>query len=201
MPATRRHGEQLDRALLDAAWAQLVDGGYASFTFDAVAERAATSRPVLYRRWADKHELVRAALAHALDRDKIAVPDTGTLRGDTIALMKAANKSRAYISAVMAVHLGGYYQETGTSPADLRTLLTIGRASVIGAVLDQAIARGEISKDALTDRIAGLPYTLLNQEYLVTLKPVRVSVIEEIVDTIFLPLVTASSVRRSRTPS
>jgi AcrR family transcriptional regulator len=46
----------LEQALLDAAWAQLVEQGYATFTMDAVAARAGTSRAVLYRRWSDKQE-------------------------------------------------------------------------------------------------------------------------------------------------
>jgi AcrR family transcriptional regulator len=96
--ATRRHGKALERALLDAAWDEMVEGGYAAFTMDAVAARADTSRPVLYRRWSDKHELVRAAVVHALDRDVITIPDTGSLRGDTIALMKIINETRVEMS-------------------------------------------------------------------------------------------------------
>ncbi|WP_432826712.1 TetR/AcrR family transcriptional regulator [Dactylosporangium sp. CA-092794] len=191
MAGIRRHGRALERALLDAAWDELVENGYAAFTMDAVATRARTSRPVLYRRWADKHELVRAALTQAVERDDIAIPDTGTLRGDTIALMRAANETRLNIAAVLTVHLGGYYQETGTSPADLRESLLPGRPRITRIVLDRAIARGEVPRDSVSDRIASLPYLLLQQEFLLTLKPVPLEVIEEIVDTIFLPAVLA----------
>jgi AcrR family transcriptional regulator len=177
--AARRHGEALERALLDAAWDELVEGGYGAFTMDAVAVRAGTSRPVLYRRWPDKHDLVRAAVAHAVDRDVIAVPDTGSLRGDTIALMKIANETRAGLAAVVTVHLGGFYQETGSSPR------------VLDTILDRAAARGEICRDQVSERMASLPFALLLVEFVMTLKPVPASVIEEIVDTVFLPLVTA----------
>jgi AcrR family transcriptional regulator len=43
----RRRGKALEDAVLDAAWSELADGGYASFTMEAVAARAHTSRPVL----------------------------------------------------------------------------------------------------------------------------------------------------------
>jgi len=112
MTSTRRHGEELEHALLEAAWAELVENGYATFTMDAVCARAGTSRPVLYRRWEDKHALVRAAVAHAAARNTIPIPDTGTLRGDTIALMESADSDRMQLFAVMMVHLSGYYQET-----------------------------------------------------------------------------------------
>ena len=189
--ATRRHGEALECALLDAAWDELVEGGYAAFTMDAVAARAGTSRPVLYRRWSDKHQLVRAAVVHALDRDVIVVPDTGSLRGDIIALMKIVNETRVEMVAVVTVHLGGYYRETGSSPEDLRKMLAPGRPRMPGALLDRAAARGEIRRDQVSERVASLPLALLLVEFVMTLKPVPASVIEEIVDTVFLPLVTA----------
>jgi AcrR family transcriptional regulator len=191
MTSTRRHGEELERALLDAAWAELVENGYPTFTMDAVCARAGTSRPVLYRRWEDKHALVRAAVAHALARNIIAIPDTGTLRGDTIALMESADRDRMQLFAVMTVHLSGYYQETGTSPADLKEMLMSGRPRISRLVLDRAVARGEVAANRVTERIAVLPYALLQQEFLLTLKPVPTAVIEEIVDTIYLPLLVS----------
>lgn len=190
MTATRRHGAALEEALLDAAWDQLVDHGYATFTMDAVAARAGTSRPVLYRRWADKHELVRAAVARAVSRDSVPTPDTGTLRGDTVAMMKLVNKSRLRTATVMLVHLSGYYQETRTTPADLRQTLRGDRPLGFRLILDRAMQRGEIPDRPVDDRTASLPYTLLLQEFLFTLKPVPTAVIEQIVDTIFLPLVS-----------
>ena len=63
-PPRRRRGDVLERALLDAAWAELEDSGYDDLTIDAVAQRAGTSRAVLYRRWPNKQDLMLAALAH-----------------------------------------------------------------------------------------------------------------------------------------
>jgi AcrR family transcriptional regulator len=194
--ARRRVGVELDNALLDAAWQQLVDEGYAAFTMDAVAARARTSRAVLYRRWADKHELVRAVVAHITRPDEMTIADTGTLRGDTIAMMKIANRTRLELVTAMTVHLGGYYQETGTSPTDLRKTLFPNRPHIPRMLLDRAMARGEVHPALATDRIAAVPYALLQQEFFMTLKPVPNAVIEEIVDTIFLPLVVGSAKRR-----
>lgn len=41
----RRRGAALEKALLDAAWEELTDTGYARFTMDAVVKRAGTSPP------------------------------------------------------------------------------------------------------------------------------------------------------------
>jgi len=192
----RRVGVELEGALLDAAWQQLVDEGYAAFTMDAVAARAGTSRAVLYRRWADKHELVHAVVAHITRSDEMTVPDTGSLRSDTIAMMKVANRTRLELVTAMTVHLGGYYQETGTSPTDLRKTVFPHRPHLPRMLLDRAIARGEVRPARVSDRIASVPYALLQQEFFMTLKPVPNAVIEEIVDTVFLPLVSGSPERR-----
>jgi len=189
----RRLGVELDNALLDAAWQQLNGEGYAAFTMEAVAARAGTSRAVLYRRWADKYELVRAVVAHITRPDEMTIADTGSLRGDTIAMMKIANQTRLELVSAMTVHLGGYYQETGTSPKDLRKTLFANRPHIPRMLLDRAIARGEVHPAFVTDRIAAVPYALLQQEFFITLKPVPIAVIEEIVDTIFLPLVRGSA--------
>lgn len=189
----RRIGAELEIALLDAAWEQLTSEGYAKFTMDAVAARAKTSRAVLYRRWSDKHELVRAVIAHVTRPDEMPIADTGSLRGDTIAMMKIANRTRLELVTAMTVHLGGYYQETGTSPTDLRKTLFPNRPHIPRVLLDRAIARGEVHPAHVSDRIAAVPYALLQQEFFMTLKPVPVAVIEEIVDTIFLPLVRGAS--------
>ncbi len=192
----RRLGVELEKALLDSAWEQLVEEGYAAFTMDAVAARAGTSRAVLYRRWADKHELVRAVIAHITRPDEMTIADTGSLRGDTIAMMKLANRTRQELVTAMTVHLGGYYQETGTSPTDLRKTLFANRPHIPRMLLDRAIARGEVRPTLVTDRLAAVPYALLQQEFFMTLKPVPTAVIEEIVDTIFLPLVGVSAKSR-----
>lgn len=190
----RRRGIELETALLDAAWQQLVDEGYAAFTMDAVAARAGTSRAVLYRRWADKHELVRAVVAHVTRPDDLPIADTGTLRGDTIAMMELANRTRLAVVTAMTVHLGGYYQETGTSPIDLRKTVFPNRPHIPRLLLDRAIARGEVRPAVVSDRIAAMPYALLQQEFVMTLQPVPTAVIEAIVDTIFLPLVRGRAV-------
>ncbi|RYY09760.1 MAG: TetR/AcrR family transcriptional regulator, partial [Alphaproteobacteria bacterium] len=62
--ATRRRGAALEDAILAAAWIELQNSGYTNFTYEAVARRAETSRPVLYRRWQTKLELALAAIRH-----------------------------------------------------------------------------------------------------------------------------------------
>src|SRR6188768_1091318 len=88
----RRRGEQLESELLAAAWAELVHVGYANLTMESIAARARTGIAVLYRRWPNKEQLVFAALQHHRSENPVAVPDTGTLRDDLLAYLKALSE-------------------------------------------------------------------------------------------------------------
>src|SRR6202034_2971411 len=89
--ATRRRGATLERALLDAAWEELQSSGYARLTMERVAERASTSRAVIYRRWPNRAALVIAAWRHRHPVVTGVLPDTGTLRGDVLAILRRAS--------------------------------------------------------------------------------------------------------------
>ncbi|WP_424537053.1 TetR-like C-terminal domain-containing protein [Sphaerisporangium viridialbum] len=100
--------------------------------------------------------------------------------------MRTINATRVQLIPVMSVHLADYYQETGTRPGDL---LATGRGNTAGVLFDRAVERGEIKPEHLSERIKSLPFDLLRHEILTTFAPVPDRVLEEIVDTIFLPLV------------
>ena len=189
-PARRRHGKELEDALLDAAWDELSEHGYATFTFEAVAERAGTSRPVINRRWKTRVELVVAAVKHNSEMNRFPLPDTGTLRGDVIALLQQVNDTRVQSAVVIMIQLGAYFQETGTAPADLRIEMIGDRVAVADLLVRRAMERGEIPTRDLPARLVSLPFDLGRHELIMTLKPLSHEAILEIVDKIFLPLVS-----------
>ena len=188
---TRRHGAELEAAILDAAWQQLVAEGYQHFTIDAVAARAQTSKPVLYRRWKTREDLLRATARHRGAADAPPVPDTGTLRGDVLALLAGANTASNPMAALVSSMLGSYFDQTGPTPAELREafLSERGSGSAVQQVVDRAVERGEVDPGRLTPRIINLPFDLFRNEMLMTLKPVPDHVLRQIVDDIFIPLV------------
>ena len=98
----RRRGQQLESALLDAARDELVEVGHANLTMESAAARAYTGIAVLYRRWANKDELVLAAIAHYGHAHPIETPSTGTLRSDLLAVLTAFSNGRATFLAVLA---------------------------------------------------------------------------------------------------
>lgn len=188
----RRRGAALEEALLDAAWAELSEKGYDAFTIESVAERASTSRAVVYRRWPSKPDLVMAALAHSGFRLRTRIPDTGSLRDDMIGLLRASNRNRAPIAVLMSARLGAFYAETGRSFADLRETYVSGRTTALDALLNRAVERGEVDPAKLTPRVRNVAFDLYRHELLMTNQPVADDVIVSIVDEIFMPLVSRS---------
>jgi AcrR family transcriptional regulator len=186
---TRRRGAELDQAILDAAWEQLIAEGYEHFTIDTVAARARTSKPVLYRRWKTREDLLRDTVRHRGAADPPAVPDTGTLRGDLLALLGMANTTRNPMAAMVSSMLGSYYNQTGPTPAELREAFLSQRGSAVEQVVNRAVKRGEVDPGRLTPRIIDLPFDLFRNEMMMTLKPVPDHVLRQIVDDIFIPLV------------
>ncbi|MBO0870980.1 MAG: helix-turn-helix transcriptional regulator, partial [Micromonosporaceae bacterium] len=75
-----------EQEILRAAYGLLAEVGYEALRLDAVAARARASKATLYRHWSRKAKLVADAVrsCHASTMD---APDTGTLRGDLLALL------------------------------------------------------------------------------------------------------------------
>ncbi|WUK67810.1 TetR/AcrR family transcriptional regulator [Streptomyces coelicoflavus] len=186
----RRRGQQLEAALLDAAWAELCERGWAGFALDSVARRAGTSTPVIYRRWSGKAGLVEAAVVHAAEDRPVELPDTGSLRDDLITVMRESNGARVALIASSAALLGGYFEETGTNLAELRDRILDDRHSMAETLLARAVERGEVDAGVLTPRLTSLAFDLFRHEVLTTLRPVGEDTILEIVDDIVLPLLT-----------
>jgi hypothetical protein len=146
---------------------------------------------VLYRRWKTREDLLRATVRHRGAVDPPSVPDTGTLRGDLLALLTHANTNRNPMAALVSSMLGSYYNQASPTPAELRDAFLSQRGSAVEKVVNRAVERGEIDPARLTPRIIDLPFDLFRNEMLMTLKPVPDHVLRQIVDDIFIPLVTA----------
>ncbi|MGN8050476.1 TetR/AcrR family transcriptional regulator [Curtobacterium sp. 22159] len=186
---TRRRGAELEEALLDAAWTELQEVGYPALTYEGVAARAGTSKPVLYRRWPAKVDLVLAALQHGGLFARRELVDTGSLRGDVLRALRDFNAFRSGFMAAISVYMASINAETGLSPADLRERLLGGRSTIGRVMLERAVARGEIPARDWPDGVASLPSDLVRHDLVMSLKALPDRRIVEIVDDIWLPLV------------
>jgi AcrR family transcriptional regulator len=195
---TRRRGPALEDALLDAAWDELRAVGYARLTMEGVAQRAGTSRPVLARRWPTRPQLVAAALRRHRPMLSGEVPDTGTLRGDTLAVLRRISARFADLGPETFYGLAADYFADPALVPDFQAQVLHGTETgneVMTAIIKRAAERGEVRGD-IPPRVASLPIDLLRHELL--LSPAGEDAITEIVDQAFLPLL--SPVKPGRSP-
>ncbi|KXK63049.1 TetR family transcriptional regulator [Micromonospora rosaria] len=188
--ATRRRGEELERAILHAAAEELRESGYAGMTMDRVAARAGTNKNAIYRRWPHRAALGIAAYRHLSDAT-MPNPDTGTLRGDALEMLRQANQTW---SSPHGVVLRGLLAAAADDPTLLDLMRERSGADTMDrawlTMLERAVARGEAPPGAVHPRVASMPMMLLRAEYAMRGIPsVPDEVLIEIVDDVFLPLV------------
>lgn len=186
--ATRRRGADLQDAIFDAVEAELLEVGYAGFRMESVAARARTSKPVLYRRWSGRAPLIVDAVSRRIRRAE-NIPDTGSLRGDVLELLRWMVGNISHFGAdVMWGLMSDVAREAGLKSLVQSTIIKTVRTEVMSPILDRAVARGEADRDRLAPRVVSLPVDLARNEFLVW-GEVSDEAIVEIVDDVFLPVV------------
>ncbi|WP_280382189.1 TetR/AcrR family transcriptional regulator [Nocardia wallacei] len=192
---TRRRGAALDQAILRAAVDELLESGYAGMTMDAVARRAGTNKNAIYRRWPHRAALGVAAYRQ-LAAAELRLPETGTLREDALELLRRAN---AHFASPLGEVLRGLLGHAADEPELLAQLReqsgeTGGRPWL--AVLDRAIARGEVPAEARHPRVAAAPIDLLRNEFATRgTASAPDEVLVDIIDTVYLPLLRGYGAR------
>jgi AcrR family transcriptional regulator len=185
----RRRGEELEAALLEAAWEELVEVGFARLTMESVAARAKTGVAVLYRRWPNKDGLVLAAIRHYATTHPVDIPDTGSLRGDMIALLSGASSTRVSFVAIVSAAFSGLLASTGLTPAQVREELVADRPSWSIEIFARAHERGEIDLNRIPPVVLTMPFDLMRHDMLMTYQPIPPERVLAIVDDLFMPLV------------
>src|SRR5258708_16420807 len=149
----------VDEAILAAAMDLLAEIGYARLTMDQVAVRARVGKASVYLRWPNKVALVAEAIRH---RSGVVpeVPDTGSLREDMRAFLTALLRSKSAAQPAVAAVTG----EIASNPE----LAKAWRQGVAGtllactrAIVERALARGELPAASDVDLLTMLPVTLL----------------------------------------
>lgn len=173
-----------ERELLAVTLHLLQEHGYDGLTVDDVAATAHASKATMYRRWPTKAELVLAAFIEGIQSDDDP-PDTGTLRGDLVALGEMiCGHTREHAATMRAV-----LAELNRIPA-MHTALQrflAGRKVLMDDILTRAVRRGEIDAAAIgTDLWDLLPGYLVYRTVIQNRPPTRRTV-AGLVDEVILP--------------
>lgn len=185
---TRRRGAELERAILDAAWAELGEVGYSALTIEAVAKRAGTSKPVIYRRWSSRAELVMAAWADRIPIEHV-IPDLGSLRAD---LMWLFERIARRVNGMMSETIAGVMGEAFHHPEVKEFLRSRLEAqpvhTSVWTIVDNAVARGELKPIVLPRRVVRLPVDLIRTDAMFRKEDISEDAIAGMVDDIYIPL-------------
>ncbi|HWE09250.1 MAG TPA: TetR/AcrR family transcriptional regulator [Solirubrobacteraceae bacterium] len=156
--AGRKRDPGRDGVIPDAALTVLAEHGYDGMTIDMVAARAGSARATVYRRWATKDELVLAAVER-MSRDDVnldQLPDTGSLRGDIVAMILPLSEEEQQVRIqAMAALLA--LSQTDSRLAEAATGAEIGPWIEVNRILIQrAVDRGEFPPPGDLDTFAEL---------------------------------------------
>ncbi len=142
-------------AILGATLELLGERGYSRLTMDEVAQRAHVGKATIYRRWPSKLPLVIDAVRRPADT-QIPVPNTGSLDGDVLALIKTFLTA---LAEPLGIGLARLLADAAPNPG-LRHIvykeLIRARQDSLRVVVERAIERGEVDRDADVDMLLEL---------------------------------------------
>ncbi len=169
----------------------LQEHGYDQLTVEAVAGAAHASKATVYRRWPSKAELVLAAFIEGV-RQVALPPNTGTLRGDLLSLGETCGQhGTEHASTIRAVMV-----EVSRHPAlreAMQEQFLEQRKALIQHVLHQAVDRGEISEDVITDELWDLLPGYLIFRSMIPGRPPTRRTVHALVDGFLIPGLTRTT--------
>ncbi len=116
------------------------------------------------------------------------IPDTGSLRGDVLALLRRMSSRLAEVGSETVYGLLGDYLADADMFARIQDQILSISAEVMDTILKRAADRGE-ARPGVERRIATLPTDLFRNELFRARTPASEGTLAEIVDDVFLPLV------------
>jgi len=187
----RKRDHTRDPEILDAALDVLAETGYEGMTIDMVATRAKAGKATLYRRWPSKSELVIDAVAcmksHLLD--PASLPDTGTLRGDLVAMVKPPTIEDAERKLKVMTGLVSMVARNPELAEAVQTALVEPRAAVNRTLFQRAIDRGEIAPDTDVETLSMISPAMVSYRTLMLQKATDRAFLLSIIDRVILPSV------------
>ena len=178
-----------EKELLAVTLQVLSETGYDKLTVNQVVARAHASKTTVYRRWPSKAELVCAAFAHRTRGEFGLPPDTGTLRGDLLALAEMIAGVAGEYGRVIAGILAA-----GERSPRLRALLARDlydeRRDQVQGVLRRAATRAEIAQQAISDDLWDVLPAYILFRTLLDERPVPPTTLRALIDDVLLPSLT-----------
>jgi AcrR family transcriptional regulator len=136
---TPEREQEFYEAVLDL----LRESGYEALTMEGVAARSRCGKSTLYRQWRTKPQLIAAAL-RGTQCARFGDIDTGTLEEDLLATARIAASGSGRDTALMHALSHAALHNPDLQLA-LREALVEPETAAIEAMIDRAVARGELA--------------------------------------------------------
>lgn len=191
----RKRDHSRDPEILEHAIDVLAEVGYDGMTIDMVAARAKAGKATLYRRWPSKSDLVLDAVAcmKAKDVDLNALPDTGTLRGDLVAMIKTPTIRDGERKLKVMAGIASMIARDPELAAAAQAVLVEPRAAVNRVFFQRAKDRGEIPADADIERLCMIGPAMVSYRVLMLGRPADREFLLSVIDGVVLPAAMAGS--------
>lgn len=166
--------------MLAAAFDELAENGAAGATVAGVARRSGVHETTIYRRWVTKDKLFVEAMLNR-SAEEIPAPDTGSIRGDLLAVVRAVI---AYVTSpvgLAALHLASL---TVDDQHDARRAFWAGRLNALRPVVERGISRGELRPNTDAGLLLETLIAPLHGRLLLTGEPIDAQLAERIVDLV-----------------
>lgn len=143
-PRGRPRQEGVDERILAAARELEAEAGYDGTSIESIAERAGVAKTAVYRRWPNKGALLYEAVVGPTE-DHPEIPDTGAIRADLLAVLRAnAEGFRSPSRRGLVAALSAEALRDGRLAEILRSQFFGRRADAIVARVERAVDRGEL---------------------------------------------------------
>lgn len=195
----RPRSESAREAILTAAAELLLEHGLDAVSMDALAERAGVSKATIYRWWPTKEALALDALYTAWAGPELAAPDTGSLRGDLLALLRPwvrRVKARPYARV-----LGSFIAKAHSDPAfaaEYLARVVSPRRHIARLIFERAADRGELAPNVRVEVALDLIYGAIYHRLLHGHEPLTDRFLIEAVDMVLNGII-ATPAGRGRT--
>lgn len=182
----RKRDHTRDAKILEATIDILAEAGFDGMTMDMVAARAKAGKATMYRRWSSKTELVRDALTW-MNRNHLELdllPDTGTLSGDLLALLKPQSIEEGERKLRVLAGLGSFFSQ---NPEAVNGGIFEPWSVVNRELMNRAVGRGEISTRADIEMACQVITSMASYRGLVQRKTFDKHFYTSLIDGVLLP--------------
>jgi AcrR family transcriptional regulator len=177
--------ERVRKQVVAATVALLAEDGVAGVSVDSVATRSEVARTTIYRRWGSPEALMLEALREELGPRARRPVDTGSLRGDLLALLQdvtafsTSEQGRGIMQAV-------FIQRSSPVIASEVRAYWAQRFAAAGEIVGRAVERGELAPDVPQRLVVEMAAAPVYLRLFITHEPVDEAYLASVVEFVLV---------------